>query len=257
MSLRDGSKGHSVRFLLMSLLLTNFSLLGCARHDGMAISEEPASPDQHLPFDRESDNGGIFPTGSLTPEAIPAGTPLAIRLRSSLSSATSLPGDSFEAVLEEAIVVRGKVIAPRGTSVRGKVLDAKAASELQESGYIRLALTAVVLNRQSVPIQTSSIFMKRKARTMGRLQPWSRGHQLAEYKLQARPRQRYQQEVFQSQTESRPRSLARRWSTCAYRRFHDGAPSHLRPQADDSRDVGVSAERRLTFRLAQPLPLGM
>jgi len=254
MNRRDGRKGHSVRFLLISLILTNFSLLGCARHDGMARSEEPASPDQHLPFDRESDNGGIFPTGSLTPEAIPAGTPLAIRLRSSLSSATSQPGDSFEAVLDEAIVVRGKVIAPRGTSVRGKVLDAKAASELQESGYIRLALTAVVLNRQSIPIQTSSIFMKRSShhRQTSTMVPGTPvgGVQIVGASTAKIPTG--SASIDRVSTESvvgggRPALIGA--STMA--------PVTLERQWDDSRDVGVSAERRLTFRLAQPLPLGM
>ena len=151
----------AVLSVVLSRLMT---LAGCSQHEGVPTSEQTAPADQHLPFDGTSDTGGIFPTGSLTPTAIPAGTPIAVRLRTSLSSATSRPGDSFEAVLDEPIVVRGKIVAPGGANLTGKVLDAKAAGKFQEPGYMRLALTAVSLNGRSLPIQTSSIFVKRSHR---------------------------------------------------------------------------------------------
>ena len=97
-----------------AVLLIIFMLSGCSRRDTLPLVEESVSADQHLPFDATSDKTGISPTGSLAPAAIPAGTPVTIHLRLSLSSASSRAGDPFEAVLDEPIVVRGHTLAPRG-----------------------------------------------------------------------------------------------------------------------------------------------
>jgi hypothetical protein len=236
----DGSwRNAAVLFVVFVVLI----LAGCAQHEAMPTAEETANTDQHLPFEAASDKGGIFPTGSLTPTAIPAGTPLSVRLRTPLSSATSRPGDSFEAVLDEPIVVHGKVVAPRGANVTGKVLDAQAAGELQESGYMRLALTAFSFNGQSFPIQTSSIFVKRNSR-----------HEQSSTLLPRTPiGGKPVDTVLISKVSSSGLGGSLQGTVV-------GASTSTGIGADhtnESKDVGVSAERRLTFRLAQPLPLAM
>src|SRR3954452_8582837 len=52
---------------------------------------------------------------SLVPTSItvPAGTVVAVRLQNSVSSATASPGDTFEAVLDEPLVVKGQTVANR------------------------------------------------------------------------------------------------------------------------------------------------
>ena len=75
-----------------AVLLIIFMLSGCSRRDTLPLVEESVSADQHLPFDATSDKTGISPTGSLAPAAIPAGTPVTIHLRLSLSSASSAQG---------------------------------------------------------------------------------------------------------------------------------------------------------------------
>jgi len=244
MKVSDGSWRKTV---VLSVVLIALTLAGCSPHDGMPTSEETASQDQHLPFDGTSDKGGIFPTGSLTPTAIPAGTPLAVRLRTSLSSATSRPGDSFEAVLDEPIIVRGKMVAPSGASVTGKVLDARAANELQEPGYMRLALIAVSLNGQSVPIQTSSIFVKRGSHERRNLTGLNRASTSGN-------------STTGGATTSPPMTLAGGLGGNS-RGTLMGASTRPVPEmetgyATENKDVGVAPARRLTFRLAQPLPLG-
>jgi hypothetical protein len=243
MKASDGSWRNTT---VLSVMLITLTLAGCSQHDGMPTSEESASQDQHLPFDGTSDKGGIFPTGSLTPTAIPAGTPLAVRLRTSLSSATSRPGDSFEAVLDEPIVVRGKMIAPRGANVTGKVLDARAANELQEPGYMRLALTAVSLNGQSLPIQTSSIFVKRGSHEKRNLTRFN-GASMSGNSTSG------------GAATSPPMTLA--GGLAGSRGTLMGASTGSVAEMDtgyatENKDVGVAPARRLTFRLAQPLPLG-
>jgi hypothetical protein len=77
-----------------------------------------------------------------------------------LSSADSRAGDSFQAVLDEPLVIAKKTIAPRGTPVTGSVLAARASEGLKDPGYMRLTLASIVMNGKSVPLQTSSIFAK-------------------------------------------------------------------------------------------------
>lgn len=133
---------------------------GCSRQPGLQTSDENAANDQQLPFDRAADKNGISPTGSLTPVAIPAGTPITIRLQSSVSSAASHSGESFDAVLDDPIVVNGQTVAPRGAAVTGKVVAAKASGRLHDPGYLRLTLTSISVNGKPLPLQTSSVFVK-------------------------------------------------------------------------------------------------
>jgi hypothetical protein len=139
-------KGHlAMRFsshLLALSLLTLSAVTGCSRQTGMS---SPA---------------GMSPTGSLGPEAIPAGTPITIRLQAVVSSDRSHSGDSFAAVLEEPIIVHDLTIADRGAPVTGKVLTAKASVRWQDPGYLRLTLAAISIHGKLLPLQTSSIFAK-------------------------------------------------------------------------------------------------
>jgi hypothetical protein len=201
------------------VLLLALSLAGCTQRESLPTSVETVSADQHLPFEGTSDKAGNFPTGSLTPTAIPAGTPVTIHLQLSLSSASSRPGDPFDAVLDEPIVVRGQTIAPRGAVLAGKVLDAKPADQFQEPGYLRLALTAISLSGKLVPIQTSSIFVKRGSH------------------------------------EQRNVTILRDGAGKKGALIGASIDAPGTTFATGSMDVGVAPERRLTFRLAQSLPL--
>lgn len=214
LSKRNGRNQTGFVVLLLALVLA-----GCSQRESLPTSVETVSADQHLPFEGTSDKTGNFPTGSLTPTAIPAGTPLTIHLQLSLSSASSRPGDPFDAVLDEPIVVRGQTIAPRGAVLVGKVLDAKPADQFQEPGYLRLALTAISLSGKLVPIQTSSIFVKRGSH------------------------------------DQRNVTILRDGSGKKGALIGASVDAPGTTFATGSMDVGVAPERRLTFRLAQSLPL--
>ncbi len=201
------------------VLLATLTLAGCSQHESLPTAEDAATADQHLPFAAPSDKTGFFPTGSLTPTVIPAGTPLSIHLQLALSSASSRAGDPFEAVLDEPIVVRGQTVAPQGAVITGKVLDAKAADQFDGAGYLRLALTAISLNGKAIPIQTSSIFVKRGSH------------------------------------EQRNVTILRDGSGKKGALIGASIDAPGTTFATGSMDVGVAPERRLTFRLAQSLPL--
>jgi hypothetical protein len=200
--------------LILALILT-----GCAQRENLPASVDTATSGQQLPFDATSDKAGNFPTGSLTPTAIPAGYPVTIHLQLALSSASSRPGDPFDAVLDEPIVVRGQILAPRGSVLIGKVLDAKPADKFEEPSYLRLALTAISLGGKMIPIQTSSIFVKRGSH------------------------------------EQRNVTIVRDGSGKKGALIGASVDAPGATFAAGSMDVGVAPERRLTFRLAQSLPL--
>jgi hypothetical protein len=145
---------------LAPVALALFLAEGCARQPNVLASDQNPDHDQQLPFEGASNKDGVFPTASLPLADIPAGTPLTVRTQSAVSSAISRPGDSFNAVLEEPIIVEGQIIAPRGAPVTGRVIAAKASPGPQEPGYLRLILTAISLRGHSLSLQTSSIFLK-------------------------------------------------------------------------------------------------
>ena len=216
MKLSNGIGRSATRFAVLGVILV---MGACARRDSLPLAEESVAADQHLPFDATSDKTGISPTGLLAPAAIPAGTPVTIHLRLSLSSASSRAGDPFEAVLDEPIIVRGHTLVPRGAVLSGRVLDARASDRFQEAGYLRLGLTAISLNGKVLPIQASSIFMKRGSH------------------------------------EQRNVTIIRDGSGNKGTLIGASVDAPGTTYATGSMDVGVAPERRLTFRLAQSLPL--
>jgi hypothetical protein len=154
--------GKLAAFVLFAAVLI---LSGCSHQPGAQDTDQRSSADQstasqQLPFERASGKSGISPTASLASAGVPAGTSLTIRMQSAVSSTSAHSGDSFEAVLDAPIVIQGETIAPRGAVVRGKVVDAKASGRLRDPGYLRLTLTSISIHGKSLPLQTSSIFVK-------------------------------------------------------------------------------------------------
>jgi len=125
---------------------------GCASHTD---SVQAASPDGTQPK-----TGGFF--SRLSPQketlTVPAGTPVSVELQSTVSSATANPGDTFNVVLAEPLVINGKTIAPAGTPGTGRVLSARRSGHLHNSGFLRLALASLTINGKEQPVESSSVF---------------------------------------------------------------------------------------------------
>lgn len=118
----------------------------------------PAAADQKQ---EKTEKKGFFGS-SLVPSTvtIPAGTVVAVRLQNTVSSATANPGDTFDAVLDEPLVVKGQTVADRGTPVTGRIVEAKSSGRLHNSGYLRLTLASITLHGKELPVRTSSLFAK-------------------------------------------------------------------------------------------------
>jgi hypothetical protein len=88
-------------------------------------------------------------TGSVT---VPAGTRLSVRTIDAIDSAKNHIGDRFEASLEESVTVDGRIVLPRGASLHGRLAEAKTSGTFTGRSELRLALTEIVVNGQTVPL---------------------------------------------------------------------------------------------------------
>jgi len=64
-------------------------------------------------------------------------------------------GQRFTASLETNLQVNNRVVAPRGTTVFGRLISASSAGRMSGSSELTLQLTDIVINGTSYPIVTS------------------------------------------------------------------------------------------------------
>lgn len=202
----------------LAAVVTLIGTPGCSSRQLAVPASGGTANGSHLPFDRVSDGGGISPTAGFNPEGVPAGTEFTIRLQVALSSEDARTGQSFDAVLDEPVMVAGKVMVPKGATVSGSVVTAMASRSLHQPGYLRLTLSSIVVNGRAVPLQTSSIFAK--GASYGKREASAAVGQGAASESALDPA--------------------------------DGTESSLIPSPPD---VKFSTGRRFNFRLAQPLRL--
>ena len=96
------------------------------------------------------------------------GTYITVRLNQGLSSDRNQAGDAFAATLAKPIIVDGVVVAERGQTVGGKVVEAKKAGRVEGVSHLKVQLTDLTLSDgQPVPIQTV-LFTKNGPTSVGR-----------------------------------------------------------------------------------------
>jgi hypothetical protein len=88
---------------------------------------------------------------------IPAGTLLAVRLRDALSTARQSADDPFVATLDAPLIVEGLVIAERGATVRGRVVEAVEPGRVKGRAALVLQLFELTTSDgQKAEIRTDS-----------------------------------------------------------------------------------------------------
>jgi len=173
---------------------------------------------------------------TLVPEEIvvPSGTAITVRLQSSVSSATSHAGDEFDATLDQPIVIDGKTLAPEGSQVTGRVLAARHSGRLMHPGYLRIALSSLMLEGKKVPVQSSSVMAagaSHKKRNLGWIGGGAGGGALIG-------------------------AIASGGSGALIGGAIGAAGGTTTAFVTGKKDVGFAAERRLTFRLTHVLTVG-
>ena len=105
-----------------------------------------------------------FGGGDAQNQAVPdslylaSGTLVSVRLTQALSSSQNHNGDGFTATLEQPVVVNGWVVARRGQSIEGRVVDAQKGGRVKGTSKLEIALTELTLvNGQTLPVHTRLI----------------------------------------------------------------------------------------------------
>lgn len=127
-----------------------------------APAAAPASPPALLPSSAHSENSVGRPSArGLT---LPSGTKLLVRTIDSIDSDQNHPGDKFQASLEQPLYINEMVVAPKGTSVYGRLDQVQESGQLTGKAQLRLSLTGIVLNGQTVPLTTGDYEVAGKSR---------------------------------------------------------------------------------------------
>jgi hypothetical protein len=93
---------------------------------------------------------------------VPAGTRVLIRTVDAIDSSKQKAGFRFTATLETNLQAEDRVIAPRGTTVYGRVAEASSAGRMKGSSALTLELTDIVINGTACPLFTSTYEIKGK-----------------------------------------------------------------------------------------------
>src|SRR6476660_3736963 len=86
------------------------------------------------------------------PIVVPAGTELTVTVDQALSSKKSQAGQTFMATVAQPVTMEGRTAIPKGSSVRGKVLTAKAKGKIKGEGELSITLTSVTIRGKNYPL---------------------------------------------------------------------------------------------------------
>lgn len=112
---------------------------------------------EHLTAQRPATNAGEHVT-------IPVGTHISVRTIDTIDSTKNRVGDRFQASLEEPLVVGGNVVVAKGADVYGRLAESKASGTFTGRSQLRLELTGIVINGQTVPLVTGEYELTGKSR---------------------------------------------------------------------------------------------
>jgi len=215
-------KGFKQAFFMgLGLLVLAGLVAGCGvgAQPPSVAADTPGSQQQQLPF---TDRKALV---------VPANTAIYVRLQQSISSATAQSGQNFSAVLDEPLMVEGQTLAPSGAAVTGKVVAVRESGHLRNAGYLRITLSSITLNGKTVPLQTNSVFVSGgsyKKRNLAFIGGGAGGGTLLG-------------------------ALAGGGKGAAIGSVAGAAGGTAAAYATGKKEVGFVAERRLGFRLTQPL----
>jgi hypothetical protein len=119
--------------------------------NGAAAANQPAANNQQPSQAAQSE-----PPPAPKPLVVAAGRSITISLGSPLGSKISQAGSTFSGSVAKDIMVGDAVAIPRGSSVSGTVVDAKALGRFKGGALLQVRLDSVNLNGADVPIRTAT-----------------------------------------------------------------------------------------------------
>lgn len=95
-----------------------------------------------------------------------AGTELAIRLGETVSTDHNYSGDTFRGTLDQRIIRNGFIIAEKGSTVLGRIVEADKAGRMRGVSQLKVTLTEInTTDGQRIEVQTNSVEKRGQAST--------------------------------------------------------------------------------------------
>jgi hypothetical protein len=175
---RPQGQGLTIWPMLLIMLLAVLWTAACARPDSPQSDDAALHTGQRpVPFHEETttspqgtstanhDSGRSGDAGLPFHESqnLPAGTLITVRLKNPIAAMNPGGNGTFEALIDEPVVIEGNRLIPRGATVAGRVESARVSSAKRDHGYVRLALDSIKIGDVSLSIQTSSLFVRGNA----------------------------------------------------------------------------------------------
>jgi hypothetical protein len=96
---------------------------------------------------------------------VPAGTRISVRTIDSIDSTKNQVGYRFQASLEEPLWVDGNKVVPKGADVYGRLDESKETGTFVGRSQLKLQLTGIVVNGQTLPLVTGEYEVSGKSKT--------------------------------------------------------------------------------------------
>ncbi|MEO7649159.1 MAG: hypothetical protein ABIZ80_01725 [Bryobacteraceae bacterium] len=96
---------------------------------------------------------------------IPAGTVLTVRMIDAVDSEVNQLGQTFQASIDEPVVVSGQTVVTRGTDVVVKLVDDKQSGKISGRTELTLALVSMRVNGRSVDVTTEGVVSASESRS--------------------------------------------------------------------------------------------
>jgi hypothetical protein len=132
----------------------------------------PATPPAAAPQPAQAESRPAPPP---PPEqvTVSAGETITIRTIDPIDSSRNQPGEEFAATVDAPVVVENRVVIPRGSDARIRLVEARSAGHMSGKSELRLELISLTVNGTMYNVQTSMIERagasrgKRTAETVG------------------------------------------------------------------------------------------
>lgn len=95
---------------------------------------------------------------------IPAGTRITVRTIDAIDSTKNRAGYRFQASLEQPLWLDGNLVVPKGADVYGRLDESKEAGTFAGRPQLKLQLTGIVINGQTLPLVTGEYEISGKSK---------------------------------------------------------------------------------------------